>query len=463
MDRRRLAGLLVVLLAVAAVPVAATGTAPRPTFMTPFDPQGGFEVQVLVGGFWQRVGELPCDRYVREHGIQLPAAALAAPRVRVRLVQHGGGAAQIDQVALGAAAATRVAGATEPDAVVLAARRDNDVLDAFGRTIELTFPGRTRDGALRLAARVEPKVNEGSPFAFPPANQLDPMAPTAFYDYRPAPDGRAPSWPGGLDASGALFAQRCTPTTGHPDGTTYGWVANYRDTLYAEVEFTSDNTRDGNKDWSSVTVERGGEVKEFRVSEDQTRWGRPSFVRTERAGYRHKVYAFAIPFSELGARNAREAGELKLAFAAYGTAAISWLSPQSHDFGQIAVGGTSPALTVTILNPFQFGDLTVDTPAYTRNGPDSAEFPVTASALFAGTVLHPGDSVTFEAEFAPTAAGAASEGIVVHALDPAGAPLTALLALQGEGIVPIPTFTPVGIALLVLVISGLGYFILRRR
>ncbi len=463
MGRRSLTTLVTVLLAiVVAVPVAATSTALRPTFMTPFDPQGGFEVQVLVGGFWQRVGELPCDRYVRERGLKLPAAALAAPQVRVRLVQHGGGAAQIDQVVLGAAAATRVAGATEPDAVALAARRDNDVLDAFGRTIELTFPGRTRDGVLRLAARVEPKVNEGSPFAFPPANQFDPTVPTAFYHYRPGATGRAPSWPNGLDQSNALFAERCRPTTGHPDGTTYGWVANDRDNLYAEVEFTSDNTRDGNKDWSSVTVERGGEVKEFRVSEDQTRWGRPSFVRTDRAGYRHKLYTFAIPFSELGARNAREAGELNLAFAAYGTAAVTWLSPLYHDFGQVLVGTTSSALTVTLTNVFA-SDLTLDTPYYTRSGPYSSQFPLTAGTCADGLVVHAGGTCTFQVAFAPTAAAAIGDSIVVAVHNAAGAPLTQTLLLNGNGILPIPTFTPVGIALLALALSGLGYFILRRR
>ncbi len=463
MKRRRPTGLFAVLVAIAAaVPVAATGTALRPTLMTPFDPQGGFEVQVLVAGSWQRVGEIACDRYVRERGLELPAAALAAPQVRVRLVQHGGGAAQIDRVTLGEAPPARIAGASEPDAVGLAARRDNDVLDAFGKTIELTFPGRARGAALRLAARVEPKVNEGSPFAFPPANQFDPAAPTAFYDYRPVPAGRAPSWPDGLDASGALFAQRCTPTTGHPDGVTYGWVANDRDTLYAEVEFTSDNTRDGNKDWSSVTVVRNGERREFRVAEDETRWGRPSFVRTDRAAYRHKLYAFAIPFSALGVRDAREAGELKLAFAAYGTSAATWLTPLYHDFGQIRVGTTSPALTVTLTNIYA-SDLTLDTPYFTRGGPYSSQFPLTAGTCADGLVVHPAGTCTFLVAFAPTATGTIGDSIVVAVHNAAGAPLTQTLLLNGDGILPIPTFTPVGIALLALALSGLGYFILRRR
>jgi len=464
MNRRSLVIVALLVLVVAGVaPVSATGTSLRPTFMTPFDPQGGFEVRVLVDGFWQKVGDVSCDRYVRERAITLPAGAIAAPVVRVRLVQNGGGAAQIDRVVLGETPPSRVLGATELDPEALAARRDNDVLDAFRKTIELTFPGRTRESVLRLAARVEPKVNEGSPLAFPPANLLRPLTPaSAFYTYRPSADGRAPAWPETLDPSRALFIEFCKPTTGHPDGLTYGWVANDRDTLFAEVEFTPDNTRDGNKDFSSVTVLRNGRLSEFRVSEDQTRWGHPSFLPTERAPYHHKLYAFAIPFSELGVRSAREAGDLRLAFNAYGTTASSWLSPLFHDFGQLQVGTTSSPLIVTVTNIFG-ADITLDTPYFTRSGPNSNQFPLTAGTCANGLVIHPSGTCTFQVAFAPTAAGNFSDSVVVAVLNAAGAPLTATLQVQGEGIIPIPTFGPVGMALLALALAALGYIILRRR
>ena len=243
---------------------------------------------------------------------------------------------------------------------------------------------------------------------------------------------------------------------------TYGWVANDRDTLYAEVEFTSDNTRDGNKDWSSVTVVRNGERREFRVAEDETRWGRPSFVRTDRAGYRHKLYAFAIPFAQLGAGSAKDAGDLKLAFAAYGTAAVTWLTPLYHDFGAVPVGTTSSALTVTLTNVYG-SDLTLDTPYFTRGGPYSSQFPLTAGTCADGLVVHPSGSCTFHVAFAPTAAGEIGDNIVVAVHSATGAPLTQTLLLNGNGILAIPTFTPVGLAVLALVLSGLGSFILRRR
>ncbi|HVN76852.1 MAG TPA: hypothetical protein VMT19_11080 [Thermoanaerobaculaceae bacterium] len=462
MSRRTVAVVAVAVLVVAGA-VCASPT--RPTHITPFDPQGEFEVQALVGGLWQHIGALSYDRYVREHALTLPAAAISGPYVRVRLVQRGGGAAQIDRVVLGEAAAIRVAGTVEPDAVALTARRDNDVVDASRRTIELTFAGGARETALRLAARIEPKVNEGKPLEFPPENQWKPLTPaSSFYAYRPAADGRRPSWPGTLDPSHALFAEYCLPTSGHPDGTTYGWVANDRDTLYAEVEFTPDNTCDGDKDFSTVTVLRNGRLREFKVSEALTRWGHPSFLVTERAVYHHKLYAFAIPFSELGARDARDAGELKLAFSAYGTTSVQFLvNPSSHDFGAIAVGSTSAAFIATVINNTG-GGITLDTPYFTDNGPNSNQFQLTDITCHSGTTLANLAKCTFQVVFAPTVTGTATDGYTVNAHTVPGIPLPgAPLAVQGEGVTPIPAFGLGGMALLILAVSVLGYFVLRRR
>ncbi len=466
MNHRLVITLVALMIAVgaAASPTAIARPSLDPTFMTSFDPQGGFEVEVLVDGSWQRVGTLSFDRYVRDRELTLPAAAIAAPQVWVRLVQYGGGAAHVDRVVLGQAPPTRIAGTEESDALALVARRDNDVLDAFAKTIELTFPGGLQESPLRIAARVEPRANEGLPFAFPPANQYDPAAPVAFYHYRPRAAGQAPASPDGLDATNPLFAELSRPTTGHPDGVTYGWVTNDRDTLYAEVEFTSDNTRDGDKDWSSLTIRRDGMTKEFRVAENETRWGSPSFVRTDRAGYRHKLYAFAIPLAEVGAKSAQDAGDLELAFAAYGTAAVTWLSPTSHYFGEVLVGTTSPPTHVTITNVYG-SDLTLGTPYYTRGGGNAGQFPFTNETCSDGLVLSPGSSCGFDVSFAPTTTGRVGDVVPFTVLTAPGAPLTQDLVVEGDGIVAVPavpTLTPAGVGLAVLALFGLGYFILRR-
>jgi hypothetical protein len=462
--RKQWVGMIaVVLVGVAgAAPVSAASTPASPTFVTPFLPQGGFAVQALVDGAWQRAGDLSCDRFIRERTLVLPVGASREGQVRVRLVEHGGGAAHIDAVALGDTPPMRVAGAAEPDAMELVARRDNDVIDAFGNTIELTFPAGSGD-VLRVSARVENAVNEGSPFAFPTENTFQPLTPaSSFYRYVPTAAGRAPAWPERLDASRALFAEFSRPTTGHPDGVTYGWVANDRTTLYAAVEFTPDNTCDGNKDWSSVTVERGGQMREFRVSEELTRWGRPSFLATERASYRHKLYTFAIPFSELGARNAKEAGELKLAFAAYGTAAISWLSPQYWNFGTVTVGQTSSATIFTILNTNPSLSMTLGTPWYTRSGPNSGMFPLDPGTCSDGQVLLPSQSCTFQIAFEPTAAGGALDDLTMHVTFGTNPPTDGGVRVQGLGVEAIPTLGTVGLALLSLALVGFGVFFLAR-
>jgi hypothetical protein len=465
--RHRLSVFGIILIAFAGLSLAGTTTPASPSLHPSLAPQGCLEVQALVGGFWQPAGDLPFGTHFREAEVSLPAAALAAPRVRVRLVQHGGGAAHLDEVSIGSTGPVRVQGASEPGALALVLRTDHDVLDVFGKTIDLTFPSAAPGSTLRLVARVEGPLVEGEPFAFPPANQFRPLtAGSAFYRYRPTAGGRAPSWPEALDPATALFAERCSPTTGHPEGVTWGWVANDDENLYAAVEFTPDNTRDGDADWASVQVETGGEIREFRVSERETRWGRPSFAPTARAAYRHKLYEFAIPFSELGSRDAGAASELKLAFSAYGTAAISWLSPQFRDFGSLQVGSTSPSTTFTITNtsPGQ-ESMVLGTPWYTRNGPNSAAFPLAPGTCGDGLVLSPGSSCDFQVAFAPTTVGAALDDIVLTAAFGTAPPVQAIARVQGNGLtadVPVPALGAAGLAALALVLAGAGLWAVRR-
>ncbi|MFN7989494.1 MAG: hypothetical protein U0529_18605 [Thermoanaerobaculia bacterium] len=458
-----------VLVLAAVLPVSASTTSPgaadRPAGLA----QGAFQVQALAGGFWLPVADLWFGGRYTEESVALPAAALSEPRVRVRLVQRGGGAAHVDRVALGESAPLRLDGASEAGALGLALRADHDVLDAFGRTLELTFPTAGAGATLRLNARVEGPVIAGSPFAFPPENQFRPLAATsAFYRYRPAPGGHAPAWPEALDARAALFAVPSAPTTGHPEGTTWGWVANDCDTLYAAVDFTPDNTCDGDKDWAGVQVATASGIREFRVSERETRWGAPSFGPTPRAPWRHKLYRFAIPFSELGARDATAAGELKLAFSAYGTAAVSWLTPSSWDFGSVTVGTASPAATFTIRNGTgtrapSLPSMTLGSPWFTRGNPAASAFLVDPGTCGDGVVLAPMESCSFQVTFGPSSTGRAEDVLSFYASFGGAPQVAAPLLLAGNGVdAAIPSLGKLGLVLLGLVLAGAGLWALRR-
>lgn len=423
---------------------------------------GSFQVLARVGGDWQSAGELSFGRAVGLASLKLPGAISEEAEIRVRLVQHGGGAAFIDAVNLDGRPPLEVIGLAEDNAEALVARRDDDLVDALGRTIELVFPSGSDEGNLQLSARVEGPVIYGAPFSFPPANLFRGIdADSQFYRYQLRDSDRAPDWPATLDAGSALFAERCQPTTGHPEGTTYGWVANDEQTLYAAVEFTPDNTRDGTKDWSSLWVRRNGATREFRVSEADTTWGRPDFLSTGRAAYRHKLYTFEVPLREIGITDVAEAGELDLAFEAYGTASVSIVvDPSLWDFGPILVGDTASSHMFTVMSGPN--NVILSTPWFSRGGPDSAAFPLSPGTCSDGLSLQPGQWCTFYVGFAPDAVGSFQDNITITATIVGDGLIGTTARVLGNGIEPIPVVGGRAIALLIGALLVLGVFLVRR-
>ncbi|MGH9388003.1 MAG: hypothetical protein ACRD1Z_00180, partial [Vicinamibacteria bacterium] len=94
---------------------------------------------------------------------------------------------------------------------------------------------------------------------------------------------------------------------------------------YAALDFTVDNTLDGDKDWAALLGRSGESVREFRVTAKDTRFGVAGFTRTGRANYTHKYYEFKIPLSEIGAS---ASDVLQVRFLAYGTAAVLDFNPE---------------------------------------------------------------------------------------------------------------------------------------
>jgi hypothetical protein len=308
-------------------------------------PNGEYNIYVMKNGAWQAVGSLSYDRYYKEREISLPGYVNDRGKVRVKIKEKGGGAAHIDSVSLGGLPPSGVQGVD--DGMRKLSAKDFDVVDAFRKSIEVDFDGGAKDRTLRLTGRIEGVVNEGLPFQFPRENLSKKIDTNSrFYVYKLKSERR------GIDMNGPFdevirwrpfFKEFSSSGSGHPSGFTYAWVWNDDKDLYAAIDFTSDDTMDGDKDYAKIYINTGSAVKEFKVSEAEKRWGKPDFTYTNKVAYQHKVYKFRIPLTEVIQGNG-EKDRLLLAFSAYGT--TTSLCTDSVDL-QSAVDGSNIHLETT--------------------------------------------------------------------------------------------------------------------
>jgi hypothetical protein len=279
---------------------------------------GEYIIFVLREEMWQEAGRLSFDKNLRDRCIDLGKYLSEEETVTIRLKQRGGGAAHIDAVLLGVNAPVDVRGINDPLALKKLSQKDYDVIDAFEKDIELVFSSQEDAGTLTLSARVEPEVISKTPFHFPLSNTYKPMTETSeFYTYTLIHNTsriRANA------ADTSFFKEYSITGSGHPSGYTYGMVSNDKDNLYVNIDFTPDNTLDGEKDYAKVYVKTETDLKEFKLSVPDTTWGRPDFTYTKNVAYQHKVYNFIIPLKEIGIEAIAQEKEILLAFAAYGTA-----------------------------------------------------------------------------------------------------------------------------------------------
>jgi uncharacterized delta-60 repeat protein len=293
--------------------------------LTSDDANGAFAVAVLVDGRWQEIGRpaynrAPAERELTFGDLHLPG------EIRIRVTHQGNTPAYVDAVSVDGQAPRDVLGAGESRALAVRklASRDFDLVDAQGRTLVLTFSGPPSPSAVSLVARIEPPVISETPYQFPLENLYRAMSSdSAFYSYV------WDSQPGALEIDGELGDEElgapslsvfCEPGTGHPAGFTHGWIRNDSQNLYVALDFTPDNTMDGDKDYAKVYVNTASGLRAFKVSVVERAWGVPGFTYTERVGYQHKVYEFAIPVAEIG-RPLDSGDSLEVALAAYGTVA----------------------------------------------------------------------------------------------------------------------------------------------
>lgn len=269
---------------------------------------GDFDVQVLSDGTWHTVA-------TASFGTQYTAATIALPGVydRLRLVQHGGTAAQLDAVLLGGTGPVYAEGLADPLAVAKLQATDCDVTNAHAQAVVLAFG--SAGSELELTARVQGDMAGTFPFEYPVENSLRPVGmDSAFYAFAPA------SAPTAIDTDSAPFVSVfSTPGTGHPAGYTHVWMASDENALLVTLDFTSDNTMDADDDYAVVHVKTASGVKDFRVSACESGWGTVAFTYTDTVSYQHKVYSFEIPWTAIDGKTE----SVDVAFTAYGTAAIS--------------------------------------------------------------------------------------------------------------------------------------------
>jgi len=280
-------------------------------------PRRAFAVWVMQDGEWVEAGSVPANQFLATRSLDL-TGWINGDATRLRIVPRNGGLAHVDAVTLDGVPPLVVPGSprTELDDV------DLDVMEVPPEGLELGFELAGGGTAIfELTARIEPMVIGKTPFQFPPENTHHAMGDdSAFYSYRPS------SRPGRLKVDGdlateslgePLFVERLPCDSGHPQGATYGWVMDDGETLYVALDFTPDNTMDGEADYAAVFAKRGDELLERRVTAGDWRWGRTAFGPTNRAPYHHKTYEFALPLADLVEPGSER---VRLAFAAYGTA-----------------------------------------------------------------------------------------------------------------------------------------------
>ncbi len=306
------------------------GLAPtRPAFAEPGEGNGFLAVSLFQQGQWQNLGYLNYDKTLSEQQIDLTALSPSETNIMLRVQHTGKTAAHIDAALLDGVAPQMVYGTDEGSALALRklAKPDFDLIDAKSKTLTLVYALPKKESAIfSLTARIEPPVISQIPFQFPLANLFQEMtAKSYFYTY---------TWddqPGSLTVDGNInneglgtpfFKESGKTGSGHPDGFTYGWVFNDAQNLYVAMDFTLDNTLDGEKDYAKVYVNTPTGLREFKVSVPEPRWGKPGFIYTPRVSYQHKAYEFVIPLKDLGISQINAGETLSLAFAAYGTASV---------------------------------------------------------------------------------------------------------------------------------------------
>ena len=274
--------------------------------------EGSFDILILENGAWQWQGEFS----FRDYETRQLALENEAGQLKLRLVQHGLDAAFVDYIALQKDAETYLPISAvnidnSADVLGKVVSPEYDVCDGWNSTLEIIWDNIPENTTLVMRAMEEDLgESHGGPLYHPYITRGYTLGHTLVNDGSITVDGllEEPTRPD--------FSAFWMPSSPHPDGYTFGWLHSDGEYLYAAVAVTVDNTPD-EEDWGAIYVMVNGELEEFRVSGNATKWGAPGFQYTSSVPYEHRIYEFAIPLSEI---NASIGDELQYGFGSYGTA-----------------------------------------------------------------------------------------------------------------------------------------------
>jgi len=283
-----------------------------------------YDVYVKTVDGWALQEQLCLSKYYETVSIDLSAVLPDVDgEYTVRIVQHGGITAHIDYVAFSDGTPIAPTSATciddGRDILRKVVSLDNDVADAWGKTIECVWADGGSAPVLLFNANQELYTIDApllTPFVMTPELMMPyTIQNNGFFAGDSAPD-----------TSEADFSDCWTPTSGHPWGYTYLWLRSDGEYLYAIMEVTSDNTYD-ETGWARLYVYANGEVKEFRVDAASHEYGVDRFIYTGTVPWQHMVYEFKLPLSEIGAA---PGDTLKIGFGSYGTGFIQFAEAETY-------------------------------------------------------------------------------------------------------------------------------------
>ena len=103
---------------------------------------GFYDVLVFKDGQWKHAGILRFGSHFQDRQLDLSPLLPTEGKIKVRLFQNGGGAAHIDTVLLGGQPPSTVEGCNDPLALKKLSKKNFDVIDAYYKTLDLTFASR---------------------------------------------------------------------------------------------------------------------------------------------------------------------------------------------------------------------------------------------------------------------------------------------------------------------------------